>query len=115
MEVLKTTPYLLSRRGYNKDIKNVNSFKDLSVSYNFSSRIISINYTLQSPGNVKLDIFNLKGTIIKTISDEYMSFGEHTLQVNMLGNGNRILGEGVYFIRLKTDKKTVVKKVTFIR
>lgn len=66
----------------------------------------TIKYELSSPSHVKIDAFDLSGRKLLNLLDRYQSAGTYTIKLD-----GAFLSSGVYLIRLKTDQKTIVKKI----
>ncbi len=60
-----------------------------------------IRFTLEQDGDVNIQVFDTLGRLVKTLSDGYMSAGEHELFFNAGEPGN--LSSGVYYCRVTTD------------
>lgn len=70
-----------------------------------------INFNLFKACHVQLNIFNIKGELLKNIKNQKMGRGQHS--VNFSSDN---LGSGVYYYSLKVDNKTVSsKKMLYIR
>ena len=68
---------------------------------------ININLRVEKAGNTRINIFNIRGQLIKTLTDEYLGAGNY----NFIWNGNRIPG-GIYYLRvLSGDVEKTVKIV----
>jgi hypothetical protein len=70
----------------------------------FSDNTTIAFYTHKSL-KVKLTIYNCMGEEVKTILNDNLPAGNHTIEVN----ANDIRSSGVYFFILQSDKKTVIK------
>lgn len=67
----------------------------------------TIKYTLHTNTNVKVDLYDINGKLIKNVLNEEQTFGEKELQVG-LGD----LAPGVYFYNIQTGQST--KSVKFV-
>ena len=65
----------------------------------------NIAYSLQVPGNVTLEVYNIKGQKVKTLVDEYQSSGNHTITWNGNNDSNQSVASGIYFYKMKIDGK----------
>ncbi|MEO0226610.1 MAG: T9SS type A sorting domain-containing protein, partial [candidate division WOR-3 bacterium] len=70
-----------------------------------------ITYTLPSPCEVKLSVYNSLGQLIQTIEHSKQSAGFYTINWNNDDSNNRGVASGIYFIRLETPEKSIVKKL----
>jgi len=69
----------------------------------------NIKYTLFSPSNVKVKVFDLIGREIVTLVDQYQSEGEYSVEFDASRYAN--LTSGIYFYKLETEKYSDVKKM----
>jgi hypothetical protein len=67
--------------------------------------VTTIEFNLKTTGNVRLEIFNVKGQRILTLIDEKMSPGTYKATFDAAN-----LAAGVYFYQLKADNFRAVKK-----
>jgi hypothetical protein len=65
----------------------------------------NIAYNMQVPGNVILEIYNIKGQKVKTLIDEYKNAGNHIIAWNGNNDSNQSVASGVYFYKMKVDGK----------
>jgi hypothetical protein len=77
--------------------------------------ITKIIFNLPEEGNVKLEIYNIKGQKVKTLLDCYMSPGRSELIWNGKDDNGKRVSSGVYFYQLVTEKKTITKKMILIK
>jgi hypothetical protein len=74
-----------------------------------------ISFTIPQSGHVQLQIFNVSGRKVKTLVDENMSAGEHTIEWNATDDSGDKVATGVYFYRLTAGDVTATKKMTLIK
>ena len=65
--------------------------------------------------NTELIIYNIKGQKIKTLVNEILSAGEHTVMWNGTDDRNKPVSSGVYFYRMKTDSYSSVRKMILMK
>ena len=70
----------------------------------------TINYSLPKAGNVKLNIYNILGSKVATIVNEYKTAGIYSVQFN----GSN-LSSGIYLYRLESGNYSYVKKFMLIK
>jgi len=75
----------------------------------------TIGYSIASPGNVTLEIYNTRGQMIKVLVDEYKDTGKYEVQWNGKDHNGRELPSGVYYYKLVTNGKHVVKKMILLK
>ncbi len=74
----------------------------------FSSKT-SIKYSLSHPGNVQVEIYNIKGQLVETLLDKDTSIGFHTIEWDA-----QDMTLGIFFCKLVADKKETVGKMVLI-
>ena len=75
----------------------------------------TINYQLPEDSEVELIIYNIKGQKVKTLINEALPAGEHSVVWNGRdSNGNRV-GSGIYFYKLKAGDFQKVRKMILIK
>ena len=81
----------------------------------FNSQTI-IQFELPQASMVSLNIFNLKGELIKSLSNEQRwAAGSHSLIWDGTDNQNRPVSSGVYFYQILMDKFNQNKKCLFLK
>ena len=74
-----------------------------------------IHFTLSKETNVSINIYNIKGQIVKTVIDEYRKPGEYKMIWEGQDNKGRKVSSGIYFYRMKTDEYTSVKRMILMK
>jgi hypothetical protein len=75
----------------------------------------NIYFNLKQSGNVKLEIFNLKGQLVKTLVSTEMAQGGHTISWQGNDNHGDQVASGLYLYRLTTDEYTASKKMLMLK
>jgi hypothetical protein len=75
----------------------------------------TIRYSIEEPGSVSLDIYNIKGQLVKTLYQGNAEIGSHTAIWNGLDNSGNACSSGVYFYRLRTPKTSLVRKMLMLK
>lgn len=76
---------------------------------------VTIKYSLPEPVKMNLSIYNCKGQHITTLKDDDQSSGIHTVTWNGTDEQGKQAPNGVYFYKLTTSGKDIVKKLLLIR
>ena len=75
----------------------------------------TIYYDLHQPSHVKLEIYNVRGQLVNTLLNEYISTGAHSI----IWNGSNAQGHpqssGIYFYRLQTDTFSETKRMVLMK
>ena len=91
--------------GYVGIEENITS-QDFSVFPNPFTNKTNISFLLNFNQNVTIDVYNMIGEKVKTIKQESLTAGSHTIEFD----GSE-LSNGVYFITLNTGDKVLTKKI----
>ncbi|HNX00452.1 MAG TPA: T9SS type A sorting domain-containing protein [Candidatus Cloacimonadota bacterium] len=75
----------------------------------------TIKYTLPVQANVKLDIYNVKGQKVRTLLDDRQTAGNHEITWYGTDDHDKSVSSGVYFYRLTTGNKTIMKKMVMVK
>ena len=74
-----------------------------------------IVFILPEEGNVKLEIYNIKGQKVKTLVNELLLAGEHSaIWDGRDSNGNRV-SSGIYLYQLQTGSEEQVRKMLLLK
>jgi len=75
----------------------------------------SISCTIPQGGYVKLEVYNILGSKIRTLVNGDMDAGQHTIIFDGADDSGNSVAAGVYFYRLKTDGGTLTRKMVLIK
>jgi len=75
----------------------------------------TISYEVGRTGNATLEIFNLKGELVRTLATGWHFNGIHTAKWNGQDNNGLNVTSGTYIYRLSSSEVSFSKKVTFIK
>lgn len=75
----------------------------------------NISFKLKKQTRVRLDIFNLKGQKIKTLTDQILAQGTHHASWDGTDFNNKEVSSGIYFYQLKTKNNTDRKKMLLLK
>jgi len=73
-----------------------------------------IQYFVNKPGVVHLEIYSITGEKIKTIVNDRQDYGLQDAEWNATNNQNQRITPGIYFYRLQLDKQKVNGKLVFV-
>jgi len=74
-----------------------------------------ISFTLNQANSVEINIYNIKGQLVKRYPKSYFNAGEHTLFWNGKDNQNKFVSSGIYFIRLISPEYQGSKKAMLLK
>jgi len=75
----------------------------------------TISYEIASDGIVKLDIFNLKGQLVKTLVNENKVSGPHKVVWKGTDKYGRKVASGIYQYRLTTKEGSITRKMVLMK
>ncbi|MCC7431019.1 choice-of-anchor J domain-containing protein [bacterium] len=75
----------------------------------------AIRFSLPKTEKVSLEIFNVKGQLVKTLVKGFILAGNNKVFWNGTDSSGNLVSSGVYFYRLKTDSFSQSKKMTFLK
>jgi hypothetical protein len=87
------------------ELSSVQSTLEISPNPIFDRAEISLNLNKQS--EIRLEIYNLKGQLVKTINSGTLSKGSHRIWWNGDDASGKAVGSGIYFCRLQQDGRQV--------
>jgi len=70
----------------------------------------TFSFSLKSPSNVEISIYNIKGQKVETITSGSMNAGDHNIEWN-----NDKLSNGIYFYKIKTENSTITNKMVIMK
>jgi hypothetical protein len=76
---------------------------------------VLLEWLLPRSTRVRLQVFNVRGELLKTIVDEHLGPGEHTARWDGRDRRGRVVASGVYFARLEAPPFSSVKRFVEFR
>jgi hypothetical protein len=92
--------------------------KELSVSQNYPNPFnatTTIRYSVPQTAKVELAVFNILGQKVRTLVDEELSAGEHTVIWDGRNQNGQTVATGVYFYRLRVGDEVLVKRMSLLK
>ncbi len=81
--------------------------------------VTNIAYSIKDAGNVTIEVYNLKGQLVKSLVNEVKETGDHTVIWNGTDNTNKSVSSGVYFYKMVSDSNvgryTSTKKMILMK
>lgn len=75
----------------------------------------NIDFTLPTAEHVMLQIINVRGQVVKTLLDQQMSAGSHTIEWNATDQSGSKVASGIYIYRIVAGKYNATKKMSLIK
>lgn len=79
------------------------------------SQNTAIKYHLPIKTKVSLRIYDASGKVVKILADGYQKSGTYHLEWNGKDKDEENLSKGIYFIQLRTENKSLTRKVVLVR
>ena len=77
--------------------------------------VTNIVYSIKEVGNVTIEIYNLRGQLVKTLINETKKTGKHITSWDGTDNSNKPVSSGVYFYKMYSGKFTSTKKMILMK
>ena len=75
----------------------------------------TISYSMKEAGDVRIDIYNLKGQRVKTLVNEFTNEGAHQVVWNGQDDSSNSCASGVYFYKMRSGKYSKTKKMILMK
>ena len=75
----------------------------------------TINYEIKEAGIVCIEVFNIKGQIVKTLVNEYLTADNYSIVWNGTNANNESVSSGVYFYKMKSGTYISAKKMILMK
>ncbi len=100
----------------NNDPGNVPAFTALEGNYpNPFNPVTTIHFSLKQQSDVTIEVYNLKGQLVRTLVNEKMEAGSHQVQWTGNDSNGKNVGSGVYFYKMKAGRYTSTKKMILLK
>jgi len=74
-----------------------------------------IEYSLAETGKVKISVYNIKGQLVRTLVNEVIEAGHHTVIWNGTDRNAKKVSSGIYFYKMESKAGSDVKKMLLIK
>ncbi len=75
----------------------------------------TISFDMPINGNAKVDIFNVKGQLVKNLFNGNAPAGRTSMVWNSTDNNGKAVTSGIYFYRLSTENRTETRKMMLMK
>ncbi len=89
------------------------SLNSVSPSPAYSSAVIS--FYLAQAGPARVDVFDITGRIVTTLTRDELTSGSHSLLWNLEDSSGRIVPSGLYYVRVSSGSFTASTSMIVIR
>ncbi|MDP8267960.1 MAG: C25 family cysteine peptidase [Candidatus Tenebribacter davisii] len=77
--------------------------------------VTNISFSMNEPGNISINIYNMKGQLVKTLINEYLDAAYHNVVWNGKDNSSKSVSSGIYFYKMRTGNYTATKKMILMK
>ncbi|MFH2049899.1 MAG: T9SS type A sorting domain-containing protein, partial [bacterium] len=74
-----------------------------------------IVFSIPQDAKVSLEVFNIMGQRVKTLIDEMLNAGEHTVEWDSRNSSGQSVSSGIYFYKLNAGDQTDSKKMMLLK
>ena len=75
----------------------------------------NIAFEIAESGKTKVEVFNVKGQKIKTLLNENMEIGEHSVIWNGNDSNNKRVSSGIYFYKISINGQQKINKMLMLK
>lgn len=75
----------------------------------------TISYTVKDNSPVSIEIFNVKGQLVRSLVNNVKESGDHTAVWNGIDNNGRPVSSGVYYFKMNAGKYSSTKKMIMMK
>jgi len=98
------------------DNEGVNAVTALVGNYpNPFNPVTNISFSLKEKGVVSIDIYDIKGRLVKNLVNDVKSAGSHKETWTGINNAGQEVGSGIYFYKMKTNSTSATKKMILMK
>jgi len=77
--------------------------------------VTNIAYSIKTAGKVTIEVYNIRGQLVKTLVNEVKETGAYTALWNGKDNSNKSVSSGVYFYKMKTQDYNSTRKMILMK
>ena len=97
------------------DLQKLTSFS-LNQNYpNPFNPVTMIRFEIDEPGKVRVDILNLKGQLVNTLVNKYLTAGEHQIRWDGKTINDSHAGSGLYIYRVSINDKQMSRQMIMLK
>lgn len=111
---LSTKQINYNSSGSNDDLIDLDKVLNNAYPNPFNSQT-SISFNLLKTDNVQIEVYNIRGQLVKTLFAGQKYAGNHQIIWNGTDNKGNLVTGGIYFYKLKLDSYVNTKKIVLIK
>jgi len=93
----------------------LNNYNNLSNYPNPFNPITNVSYSINETSKVTIEVYNLKGQLVKTLVNEVKDKGDHSVTWNGSDSSNKSVSSGIYLYKMKSNNFTSIKKMILMK
>ncbi len=74
-----------------------------------------ISFSIHEDSKVELNVYNVKGQLVKTLVNDFLEKGKHTVEWNGSDSSNKTVASGIYFYKVSSGKSSAMKKMLLLK
>jgi hypothetical protein len=83
----------------------------LNVFPNPASTKTTVNFSLNETAQTKVEIYNVSGQVVKTLTDTELNYGSHTIDWDLKNNAGSVVANGIYICKIVSGNYIATTKV----
>lgn len=105
----------MAREGGDEVIIEAKQFEVSKAYPNPFSKMTTISYALSNASNVKVQVFNAAGQLVKTLADEAQTAGQHAIQWDGTNQYGESVSAGTYFYQVQAGSNQAINRMQFVK
>ena len=100
------------------EIDDLETLKSSALAQNYPNPFnpdTLIRFTLAKDADVSVNIYNIKGQLVKTLVNDHRKAGEHQVSWNGIDDNGTPVGSGVYLYRMQTNEYLSTKRMILLK
>ncbi len=77
--------------------------------------VTNIAYSIPAPGHAVIQIYNIKGQVVRTLLNGNVAAGNHSMVFNGLDDNGNSIASGIYFYRISHNDQSITKKMILMK
>lgn len=75
----------------------------------------TISFSLSSETNIELNVYNLKGQLVRSLTNGHYTSGSHSIAWDGKDDDDKPVSSGLYLYKLKTSNQVISKKILLLK
>ena len=74
-----------------------------------------IQFNMPESGHVNIDVYNVRGQLIRSLVSDYIEKGVHNIEWNGTDDFGRTVSSGIYFYVMKTNEYQAARSMLLMK